>query len=115
MMFQVFLLAFIAFAASRAVRQFRRGVSGRREVLFWIALWCAAAVVVAWPEFLSRVAGAVHIGRGVDVATYTALVLLFYLLFRIVGRLDRIEQDITRIVSSKALLHPESDTHDDSH
>lgn len=103
MFIQLFLLIIILFALSRAVVRYRAHLLTTGEFLFWLLVWVVGGVVVAWPEASSWLADLVGVGRGVDVVIYTALVLLFYSIFRIVTRIDRIERDITLLVRRKAL------------
>ncbi len=58
---------------------------------------------MALPESTSQLAGLLGVGRGVDVVFYFAFVLIFYLIFKIIVRLEKIEQNITKIVSKIAL------------
>jgi hypothetical protein len=43
------------------------------------------------------------VGRGVDLVIYISVLILFYLIFRTLVRLDKIEKDITKIVREVAL------------
>jgi hypothetical protein len=56
-----------------------------------------------FPDLTSRVAQAVGVGRGADVVVYLAVILLFYVIFRIYLRLDRMERDITVLVRRLAV------------
>jgi hypothetical protein len=64
----------------------------------WSALWALGLAFVLFPDLTSIVASAVGVGRGVDVVVYAAIILLFYLVFRIYLRLDRMEREITVLV-----------------
>jgi hypothetical protein len=46
----------------------------------------------------------IGIGRGVDAAVYIAVAILFYAMLRMLLRLERQENLITRLVSEIALL-----------
>ena len=103
MFIQAIFILFIIFALSRVVLRFQKREITSRECVLWVMFWTSAAVVVLWPNILSRIAERVRIGRGVDVAIYVSILLIFYLLFRLVARMDRIEREITQLVRMKAL------------
>ncbi len=73
------------------------------EAVSWTLFWMLAAAVVWVPESTSRIARWVGIGRGVDVVVYTSVAVLFYMVFRIIVRIEKIERDITVIVRKHAL------------
>lgn len=98
---------FLAFglALAATLRRGSHGVISRTETMLWSALWIVAAVVVARPEVTSRFAAFVGVGRGVDAVVYASVAALFYLIFRVYVRIDRLERDITSIVRREALDH----------
>jgi hypothetical protein len=100
---QIVLVAFAAFALTRVVLRFRRGGLPFVHLALWSVFWLAVIVAVVQPETTSRVARFLGVGRGADVVTYLALVLLFYLLFRMFGKLEDLERQITRVVRAAAL------------
>ncbi len=80
--------------------------------MLWSLLWIAGAVLVLWPGVSSRLAAAVGVGRGVDLVVYIAILAIFYLLFRIIVRIERIEHSITDIVRKDALAPRHSEAGD---
>ncbi len=73
------------------------------EFLEWWTLWLVIGVVTVLPETASYVARLVGVGRGSDLVTYVALLLIFYLLFKIFVRLERSNRELTRVVRGIAL------------
>ena len=100
---QIILLAFILFAIIRAVLRFKNKDIRVNEFFFWMVLWGAIAVVVIFPDLTSRLAALLGVGRGADLAIYLSTILVFYLIFRLMVSLDKIDQDVTKIVSALAL------------
>ena len=98
----ILLVAFGAAVAATWQRSRQRAIS-RVETALWTALWLAAAFVVVRPDYASRFASLVGVGRGADAVVYGAIVALFYLVFRVFIRLDKIERDITSLVRRDAL------------
>ncbi len=103
MIIKILLLAFIAFALFRLWRRHYAQAISTRWLLLWLAFWIAAAVVVAVPEVTTRLAQAVGVGRGSDLAIYVAVLGAYYILFRIMVRLERMERDISKLVEELAL------------
>ncbi len=59
--------------------------------------------VGVYPQVASWLAIALGVGRGADAIVYVALLALFYILFRIFTRIERIERNITSMVREIAL------------
>jgi hypothetical protein len=100
---QIVLICFSVFALSRAVGNFRRGALSLFQLICWTLFWAGAIVVVALPSTTTKVADWLGVGRGVDVAIYLALMGLFYMVFRMFGKIDHLEREITRVVRADAL------------
>lgn len=103
LLFQIIILIFILFALSRTVLQFRKSKLSLRSLIFWLIFWVAVGIVVILPDTTSRLAGLVGVTRGVDLVIYVAIVALFYLVFRILVKIESLEQDITSAVRQAAL------------
>jgi small membrane protein len=69
----------------------------------WLSIWVIGLITVINPFLLSSFARLLHIGRGVDLAVYTSIILLFYLIYSLFIRQNEIEKKITQIVREKAL------------
>ena len=66
-------------------------------------MWVATIAVVLLPKTTDLLAARVGIGRGADLVVYVMLVVLLYVVFRLVMRLQSIERDITRLMRHRAL------------
>lgn len=103
MLIQFLLIIFAVFATNKAILNFRKRKISLGGLLFWLGLWTAITVVALLPGttiFLAKILG---VSRGTDVAVYLAIALLFYLIFKIFIKLEKIESDITTIVKEIAL------------
>lgn len=100
---QALLLAAFAAALIATWRRARSGAISRAETVLWSTLWMGAAAVTLRPDLASRFAALIGVGRGVDAVLYAAVVGLFYLIFRIYLRIDKLERDITSLVRREAL------------
>ncbi len=101
--FQIIIIAFALFALNRAIRKFREGKVGVKNLCLWLILWVGVSVVVLVPNIASRAAAALGITRGVDLVMYVAVLVLCYLIFRVLVKIESLEQEITKIVRAVAL------------
>ncbi|MEY4723277.1 MAG: hypothetical protein RLZZ324_790 [Candidatus Parcubacteria bacterium] len=102
---QLFFIAAFALAIAATLRRRRQGNISRKETIGWTALWMIAIVVVTRPEIASRAAAALGVGRGADAVVYVSVAALFYLVFRVFVRIDKLERDLTSVVRREALDH----------
>ena len=100
---QIVLVAFAVFAFSRAVMGLRRGTLTVGPFALWALFWIAVIVVALRPETTAAVARVAGVGRGADLAIYLALMLVFFLLFRLFARIEELERQLTRLVRAQAL------------
>ena len=74
------------------------------EFLFWFAFWILSAILIIALKFLDRfVADLGFSGSGIEVLLYLSVAVLFYFVFRLRLKLEKIEKDITKVVQNIAL------------
>jgi len=73
------------------------------EFISWTILWIFLGLLAIFPSLMMDLARLLGVGRGVDVIIYIALFLIFYLIFKINIRMEKMDQDITKIVKEVAL------------
>lgn len=100
---QIVLLAGFAGAFVLTLRRGRQNALSRTETFLWCALWFAGGIIVVLPEVTQLVAERLGVGRGVDAVVYVSIAALFYLVFRIFLRMDKLESDMTKLVREIAL------------
>lgn len=101
---QILILIFVAFAGSRAVLRFRDRIIGYGEFFFWSAIWTIVLLIIFRPSLSDDVASLLGISRGTDVMFFAAIIVLFYLIFRLYVKLNSLDRDITALAinTSKA-------------
>jgi hypothetical protein len=104
---QIIASVFLIFALLKVFWKYKGKQISFKEFFFWALLWVVIGVVFWLPQTTSFFANILGIGRGVDLVIYTSIVLIFYLIFRIFIRLDKQQQEITKIVRSLALTDQE--------
>ncbi|KKP69547.1 hypothetical protein A2X44_03370 [candidate division CPR3 bacterium GWF2_35_18] len=71
--------------------------------IFWSCIWSAVVLVVWFADVTVLIANLINIQRGIDSVVYLSIVVLFYLVFRIILKLEKIEKRIETVVRKKAL------------
>jgi hypothetical protein len=101
--FQMIVLPIVAILFIERIVAMVRGRAGRRTAFFWSLLWFLAGVSVAWPGMTKALAAKVGIGRGADLVTYCAVLIMFVGFFMTYTRLRRVEANLTRLVRHIAI------------
>ena len=96
------LFVILVIALHTLVRR-RHGEITTFSMLLWLILWTLGGFAVAFPGQSTRLARFIGVGRGADLITYVSVVTLFYILFRLVVRIERLNRDITELVRAQAL------------
>ena len=102
-LFQTLFIFFAIFAIGSVVKKKKEGLLGLRGMLFWVLFWLAACGFILWPNSTAVLAGYLGIGRGADLVFYVALVVIFYVLFRLHIKIETMSRDITKVVRKEAL------------
>ncbi len=106
---QIIVTLFILLVAGRVIKKFKDRLLKPSELAGWLMLWLGVLTVFWLPQTTSYLASLLGIGRGVDLAIYLALLLLFYLILRLYLKLDKQQQEITKIVRHLALIKAKDD------
>lgn len=100
---QIIVLVIIALIIIKTFQKYRAQAITVREFFLWTVFWLIVATLFIFPEVTQTAANWAGIGRGVDLIIYLSLIALFFGLFFILIRLERLERDVTRIVRKRAL------------
>ncbi len=100
---QIILIIFILFALSRVLLRYNEGKVSTLEFGFWIVIWIAAIIAIALPRTVGYISKTFGIGRPADLILYIAVILLFYLVFRIYVAIDSLEHNMTKIAREVAI------------
>jgi len=103
MLIQYLLVFLVLLMIVRVIRKWKQGLLGLRDLFFWVAFWIVAGIIVVLPEVTNFFAGLFGVGRGADLVIYLSIVLIFYIIFQVMVRIEKIERNITKIVREMAL------------
>ncbi len=101
---QFFLILFFLFAVVKVGLRFKDKEIKFFNALLWTGLWLAGILVVLRPGLAVWLAKFLGVGRGVDAVIYLAIAGLFFLIFRVWVRIEKIEKNLTRLVRQNALV-----------
>lgn len=104
MLQQLIAVIVIAFFLFRLFWQKKNNRISNNEFAFWLIFWLLAGLAVLSLKWIDRlVAGIGFSGSGIEVLLYIAVAILFYFIFRLRLRLEKIERDLTKIVTEIAI------------
>ena len=103
MLIQLLITILALIALVGVVRRFKQGAISRAGLVFWLVLWIVIGALVWTPNFTNRIAAFLGVGRGADAVFYVSIVVLFYAIFRLYGRLENIEHQLSELVKKIAL------------
>jgi len=104
MLQQIIALIIIAFFLARLSWQKQKNLISVTEFVFWLIFWVMAAVLIIGLKFIDQFVALLGFsGSGIEVLLYLSAAVLFYLVFRLRLKLEKMEKDITKIVKHIAL------------
>lgn len=103
MLIQFIIIIFIIFAWLKLFSKLKNKEISLWEATSWAIFWLIVGLAALWPKNLDRVAQFFGVYRGADLALYFSVIVLFYLIFRLFTKLEKIERDIVKIVREIAL------------
>jgi len=101
--FQIIVILFCLYAALRVWQKMKVRGLNRRWAIFWLVFWLGVGLVVALPWTTSLLAARLGVTRGVDLVVYIAIIALFYFIFRLTVKIEKLEGNITKLVREVAL------------
>ena|ERR1700733_3538819 len=97
-----FLLA--AIAISKSYVDFRGKVESLQMFVFWVVTWTSIVIVALFPSIVDDLIASFGGGRtGLGTFFGMGLVFLFFIVYRMYVKLERIEQKLTKTIQEFAL------------
>ena len=101
---QIFSIILAGIAITKSYLGFRAKVESLQIFLIWTAAWIAIVIVALFPSIVDVTIehfGSGHSGLGTFFGM--ALVFLFFIVYRMYLKLERIEQNQTKVIQELAL------------
>lgn len=104
MLQQIIALIIILFFILRLFWQKQKNLISKNEFIFWVLFWLLSmGLVFSLKKIDQFVANLGFSSSGINVLFYLSIVFLFYIIFRLRLRMEKIERNITKIVREIAL------------
>lgn len=101
MLIQIFFVSLFIVAFIKVILRYYRKEIQLVDALFWSIVWVGGGIVVLKPDFTFYIARFLGVGRGADVVVYSALILIFFILFRLTITLERFNRNLTLLTRKK--------------
>lgn len=104
MMQQFLAFIIVLFFLARLIWQKKQKKISGGEFYFWLSFWFLAFIAVIFLRYIDAfVAKLGFSASGIDVLIYLSVVVLFYFIFRLRIKIEKIERDTTKIVREISL------------
>lgn len=103
MIIKIIIIGFIIFVLYRTLLRFKQGEITPRELTIWTVFWALVIGATLVPQQTDVIAQAVGVERGVDLLVYLSIIVLFFVVFKIIVKLEKVDRDITKVVRNTAL------------
>jgi len=103
--YQVFFGIVVILMIIRHSLLLKRGNLRLRKYIIFLTFWIALLLAIMFPEETNKIARFFNITRGADFFIYISIMVIFYILFRLFEKMEKIERDITKIVREIALMN----------
>ncbi len=100
---QILLVIFFLFALFKVASRFQAGDLSSAGMAGWVIFWVLAILVVLLPDSTSILAKMVGITRGADLVVYVALAVIFFIIFKLMVRIETLNRDITKLTRKISL------------
>ncbi len=100
---QILLVVFFIFALAKVIGRFKTGDLSFVSMFGWGLFWVVAMVVVLLPNSTAKLAEFVGIGRGADLVVYISLASIFFIIFKLMVRIESLNRDITKLARKVSL------------
>jgi len=105
---QVLAVILIIFFLLRLSWQKKNNQISFSEFIFWLFFWIIACLAIFFIKKIDNlVSGLGFSGSGIEVLIYFSIFILFYLIFRLRLKIEKMEKNITKIVRNLAINEKE--------
>ncbi|MCD4761599.1 DUF2304 domain-containing protein [bacterium] len=106
MLQSIVAIIIILFFLSKVIVKRRNNDISRNEFLLWLIFWLTAGFAVIFLKRIDSLVSSLGFsGSGIDILLYLGIAVVFYFIFRMRLRLEKIEQNITKLVREISLLN----------
>ncbi len=100
---QVIAIIFAIFLLVKVILRLKNKKLTLNEFLFWSTMWVLLILLSIFPQVSDRIANFFGFGRGLDFFIVSSILLMFYLIFRIISKLEDMDAKITKLARRMSL------------
>lgn len=97
---QIILVAGLLFIAMYMYIRLRTSIL---DIVLIIVFMTVGILMVIFPDYTSKIANKVGVGRGVDLVFYLGFLFLTFIILKLYARIRRLEQNFTKTVREKSV------------
>ncbi len=98
MIIQIIIVITVIFIMTRAYRLVKMQEITQREFVLWLGFWALVAIVAVWPKQTDPIAQFLGVERGADLLIYLSIIALFFICFKLIVKLERVDRNTTKLV-----------------
>ena len=103
MFIKFFIIIFVVFVLSRVFLRFKKKEISIYETVVWFLFWIAVIAATLLPKTTDIIARYVGVSRGADLLVYISVIVLFFIVFKLIVKIEKIGRDVTKIVRKMAI------------
>ena len=101
---QIIALIVIVFFLIKLFRQRSQKKINASEFIFWFFFWSTAGIAIILLKWIDEaVAFFGFSAKGIDVLLYISVVVLFYFIFRLRLKIEKLDRDLTKMTRAISL------------
>lgn len=100
---QIIFITIILFIIYKTIRSYQKKLITKYFLLIWLSFWSLIMFILFDQNVIAEMASILGIGRGVDLAVYSSIIVLFYLIYILLIKIQELEKKITILVRRDAL------------
>ncbi len=104
MIFQSILIIFAIIVLAKTYRQYQAHKVSLYWAIVWSLMWIILIIVAFTPQTTDIIAKYVGVEKGADLFVYSSIVIIFYALYRILSRQEKMNKETTNLVRQIAIL-----------
>lgn len=100
---QFIFVAIVLFIIYKTFGSYKKNNVSKQFIIVWLFFWTFILFILFDQQLLSGMAKIIGIGRGVDLAVYLSIILIFYIVYMLLVKIQQLENKITKIIREQAI------------
>lgn len=107
--YQIIILIISIIAIVLATHQYRKDSLNVMTLISWVLIWILIIIFSLFPQISTIFASIFGLGRGLDALYIFAVIISFYIMFKLYNKIDEQKKRIDNLVSQLAIYENEQD------